>query len=62
MQRQSCCGPGDGEELETVGQVRLVLREVRREEEELQPERKKLLPPGWKRFRAEEMKELALEP
>ena len=34
---------------------------IRRKEEELQPGRKKLLPPGWKRFRAEEIKELAME-
>ena len=51
----------DRAERETVGQVRLALRELRRQEEELQPERKKLLPPGWKRIRAEEIKELALE-
>ena len=51
----------DMAERETVGQVRSALRELRRQEEELQPERKKLLPPGWKRIRAEEIKELALE-
>ena len=48
-------------ERETVGQLRLPLRELRQEEEELQLERKKLLPLGWKRLRAEEMKELAME-
>ena len=48
-------------ERETVGQLRLALRELRHEEEELQPGRKKLLPPGWKRYRVEEIKELALE-
>ena len=48
-------------ERETVGQLRLALRELRQEEEELQPERKRLLPPGWKRIRAEEIKELAME-
>ena len=48
-------------ERETVGQLRIALRELRHEEEELQPGRKKLLPPGWKRYRVEEIKELALE-
>ena len=50
----------DRAERETVGQLRMALRELRQEEEELQPERKKLLPPGWKRFRAAEIKELAM--
>ena len=40
---------GQGER-ETVGQLRLA-----------QPERNKLPPLGWKRFRAEEIKELAVE-
>ena len=44
-----------------MGPFRLALRELRQEEVELQPERKKLLPLGWKRFRAEEIKELAME-
>ena len=44
-----------------MGQLRLALREVRREEEERQPERKRLLPPDWKRFRTQEIKELAME-
>ena len=43
----------DRAERETVGQLRLALRELRQEEEELQPERKRLLPHGWKSFRAE---------
>ena len=51
----------DWAERETVGQLRLALRELRHEEEELQPERKKLLLRGWKRFRVEEIKELAME-
>ena len=51
----------DRAERGTVGQLRLALRELRQEEEELQPERKKLLPPGWKSFRTEEIKELAME-
>ena len=51
----------DRAERETVGQLRLALRELRQEVEELQPERKKILPPGWKRFRAGNIKELALE-
>ena len=46
----------DSAERETVGQLRLALRELRQGEEELQPERKKLLPLDWKRFRAEEIK------
>ena len=45
---------------ETVGHLRLALREIRREEEELQPERRRRLPPNWKRFRAEEVKELVI--
>ena len=48
-------------ERETVGQLRLALRELRFEEEELQPVRKKLLPLGWKRYRVEEIKGLAVE-
>ena len=48
-------------ERETVGQLRLALREPRKQEEELQPERKRLLPHGWKSVRAEEIKELAME-
>ena len=51
----------DRAERETVGQLRLALREHRQEKEELQPERNKLLPLDWKRFRAEEIKELAME-
>ena len=51
----------DRAERETVGQLRLALRELRQEEEELQPERKRLLPHTWKRFRAEEINELAME-
>ena len=51
----------DRAERETVGQLRLAVREFGQEEEKLQPERKKLLPPGWQRFRAEEIKELAME-
>ena len=48
-------------ERETVRQLRLALQELRYEEEELRPGRKKLLPPGWKRDRVEEIKELAVE-
>ena len=51
----------DRAEQETVGQLRLALRELRQEKEELQPERKRLLPHGWKRFQADEIKELAME-
>ena len=51
----------DRAERETVEQLRLALREPQQEEAELQPQRKKLLPPGRKRFRAEEIKELAVE-
>ena len=51
----------DRAERETLGQLRPALRELRHEEEELQPERKKLLPLGWKRFRAEEIKEVSME-
>ena len=51
----------DRVERETVGQLRLSMRELRQEEEELQPEPKKLLPLSWKRFRAEEIKELVME-
>ena len=40
------------------GELRMALRQLRQEEEELQPGRKKLLPPGWKRFRVEEIKDL----
>ena len=47
----------DRVERETVGQLRPALRELRREDEP-QPERKRRLPPDWKRFRAEEIKEL----
>ena len=48
----------DRAEREMVGHLRLALRELRREEEE---QRKRLLPPGWKRFRAEEIKEVVME-
>ena len=51
----------DWAERETVGQLRLALRELRHEEEDLQPERKKILPLGWKRFRVKEIKELGME-
>ena len=51
----------DWPEHETVGQPRLALRELRHEEEELQPGRKKPLPPSWKRYRVEEIKDLAIE-
>ena len=51
----------DRAERETVGQLRLALRELRQEEEEPQPERTRLLPLGWKRFPVAEIKELAME-
>ena len=44
-----------------MGQLRLALWELRQEEEELQPERKRLPPTGWKKLRVDETKDLAME-
>ena len=60
MKRHQLVRGGIWAERETVGQLRLALRELRHEEEELQPVRKKLLPPGW-RYQVEEIKELATD-
>ena len=42
-------------------QREILLRFLQATQRDLLPERKKILPPGWKRFRAEEIEELALE-
>ena len=64
---QAPVGRGGGDRAVVVqgpGRTRdsgTALWQLRHEEDELQHERKKLLPLGWERFRVEEIKELAME-